>query len=347
MFDDITPESIKTAILDALDTDMDTREGSFLNDMIAPVAMEIWKCYRSLDALVPIAYVDESSGGYIDLRCAEFGLTRKAGAAAAAAITFAGTSGTVIPAGTAFFTSGGLEYTLDAAVTLADGAGAGMLTASAVGEAYNVVAGAISTMAVAIAGLTSFSCAAAAGGVDEEADADLAARLYARLQEPATSGNAYHYRQWALEVSGVGDARVLPLWAGAGTVKVLLVDADKAPVDGAVVTAAAAYIAEEAPIGATVTVESAEGLTVNVAATVTIDSTTTLTAVQAALVSNLDTYLKDLAFTGYTLLYNRVAFLLMNIDGVVDYSVLTVNDGTENLTIADNEVPVLGTVTVS
>ncbi len=97
MFEDITPDTIKAAILADLDTDLDTREGSFLSDMITPVAMELWKCYQSMNALVPIAYVDESSGGYIDLRCAEFGITRKEGAKAAAAMTFAGASGTVIP----------------------------------------------------------------------------------------------------------------------------------------------------------------------------------------------------------------------------------------------------------
>ena len=140
---------------------------------------------------------------------------------------------------------------------------------------------------------------------------------------------------------------MLPLWDGPGTVKVLLVGPEKQPVDESVVNACAAYIADEAPIGAAVTVESAEGLTINVAAAITIDTTTTKAAVQAQLVSKLDTYLQSMAFKSYTLLYNRVAFFLLDIDGVVDYSSLTINGGTANITIADNQVPVLGTVTVT
>ena len=44
---------------------------------------------------------------------------------------------------------------------------------------------------------------------------------------PATSGNVYHYQQWALEVSGTGAAKVFPLADGPGTVTVLVVDSDK------------------------------------------------------------------------------------------------------------------------
>jgi len=347
VFENITPESIKANILAAIDTNLDTREGSFLNEMITPVAMELWKCYQSLKALIPIAFVDETSGPYIDKRCEEYGIKRKAGTKATAEINFTGSSGAVIPAGTAFLTAGGLEFRLKEQVTLVDGAGTGLLEAVNVGEAYNVDAGEITSIVRAIPGLTSFTNAAASGGTDPETDEALLARLNARRQTPAISGNAYHYRQWALEVNGVGDAKVLPLWEGPGTVKVLLVGPEKQPVDESVVSACALHIAEESPIGAIVTVESAEGLTINVEAAVTIDSTTTKAKVQEQLVSKLDTYLKSLAFKGYTLLYNRVAFFLLDIDGVVDFTSLKINGGTGNITIAESQVPVLGTVTVT
>ena len=132
MFENITPESIKADILAAIDSSLDTREGSFLNEMVTPVAMEIWKCYQSLNALIPIAFVDETSGPYIDKRGAEYGITRKAGTKATAVITFTGTSGTVIPSGTAFLTAGGLQFRLKSQVTLAAGAGSGTLEAASV-----------------------------------------------------------------------------------------------------------------------------------------------------------------------------------------------------------------------
>jgi hypothetical protein len=48
-----------------------------------------------------------------------------------------------------------------------------------------------------------------------------------------------------------------------------------------------------------------------------------------------------------TVRYTRVAAVLTGIEGVVDYSGLTINGGTANIPIADDEYPVTGTVTAS
>lgn len=347
MFEDITPESLTKEILDAAAGELETIEGSFAADMAAPVALELWKGYQSLNALTPIAFVDETSGGYIDLRCADYGIERKPGTRARADMALTGTAGAVIPKGTVFLTVDGLEFELLEAVTLTAGAGTGTVEAVDVGRAYNVGAGELTNMVVTLSALTAWQNAAAAGGTDRESDGDLCARLYVRLRTPATSGNAYHYRQWALEVNGVGDARVFPLWNGPGTVKVLLVDGAREPVTAAVVTAAAAHIEEVRPIGAAVTVESAVGKAITVAAAVTLDGSVTVEAVRTAFVSNLDTYLRGVAFTGAAVLYNRIAFLLLDIGGVVDYTALTVNGGEANVVLGELEVPVLGEVTVA
>ena len=66
MFEDMTPERIRSRILSRLKTGLQTREGSFTNDIIAAAAAELSECYHSLDALLPAFYVDETSGQYID-----------------------------------------------------------------------------------------------------------------------------------------------------------------------------------------------------------------------------------------------------------------------------------------
>ncbi|MEA4955757.1 MAG: baseplate J/gp47 family protein [Pseudoflavonifractor sp.] len=348
MFDDVTPESLRAAILANLADTWQTREGSFAANLAAPAAMELWKFYQALSGMVGMFYVDESSGGYIDLAAGTFGLTRKAGVNAAASMTFTGTAGTVIPAGTAFLTEGGVEFDLLEAVTLdAAGAGAGTARAAEAGESGNVSAGSLTRMIVTISGLNSWTNGAASGGVDAESDADLCRRYYNRLQTPATSGNAYHYRKWALEVSGVGDVKVFPLWNGAGTVKVLLVGPDKAPVESGVVSAAKNNIESQRPIGADVTVASAQGVTVAVAAAVTLDGSVSAAGVQTAFAAALEEYLKSVAFSGGAVLYNRIAFLLLSVSGVTDYTALTVNGGTANVALTDDQVPVLGAVTVT
>lgn len=344
MFEDLTVEKIKKDILDRAGLALETREGGFLDTLVGPVAVELWKLYQAMNAIVPIAYVDESSGGYIDLRCAEFGLERKPGTKAKAVMTLGGKAGTVVPKGTGFLTEEGLEFDLEETVTLTGGTDTGMAVAAQVGTAYNVAHGELGQMVVTIPGLESWENAAAAGGTDPESDGALVGRLYERLQEPATSGNVSHYEQWAKEVDGIGGVKVTPLWAGPGTVKVLVVGPEQEPVTEEKGLECAAHIEGLRPIGAAVTVQSAEGLAVNVAAKVNTDGSVTVEQVAERFRASLDAYLKSIAFRQYTLLYNRVAFLLLDIDGVVDYTGLAVNGGVENVAIGTEQVPVLGEV---
>ncbi len=348
MYEDLTVEKIKEDIISRLSTDIDTREGSFVNDMISAVAYEIWKVYQSLDAVIPIAFVDETSGEYIDKRCAEYGIQRKPGTKAKVTLTLTGTDGTVVPKGKVFLTADGLQFETDEDVTIISGTATVTATAVEIGSEYNVEAGTITQQLVSLNGLTSvINEEPATGGTDPETDEALVKRLYDFLQKPAISGNVAHYKQWALEVDGVGDAKVFPLWKGPGTVKVLIIGDDRRPVDSTIVQNCAAHIEENRPVGAMVTVESAEGLPVNISATVIIDNTTTVEKVKEEFKAALDTYLKSIAFEKHTLVYNRIAYMLLGINGVIEFTSLTVNGGTENITIADNQVPVLGTVEVT
>jgi len=350
MFEDRTVEGIKRALMGAAaatGAGLSTEEGGFLDHIFGPVALELWTLYSALDAVLPIAFVDESSGTYIDARSAEYGIERKAGTKATAVMDLSGKAGTVVPAGTAFLTPEGMEFDLLEAVTLTGGSGQGTVVAVVVGSAYNVEAGAITQMVVTLPGLDAWTNEAAVGGADAEADNALFGRLSAHLQQPSTSGNVYDYEQWALTADGVGAVRVTPLWAGPGTVKVLLAGPEREPVAEAVVDACAERIEALRPVGAAVTVRSAAGLTINVAATVTVESSTTPEAVRETFAARLDEHLKSIAFTGQNLLYNRVAYLLLGIDGVSDYTALTVNGGAGNVEIGTEQVPVLGEVAVS
>lgn len=347
MFDDITPESLKKSILERMETTLEKREGSFLDHLVGPVALEIWKAYQSMNALVPIAYVDETSGLYIDKRCAEYGITRKEGTKARAEITLTGTSGTMVPRGTAFLSEDGLEFDLLEEVRLADGTGSGTVEAKEAGSAYNVHESELTQMVVTLSGLSGWSNGEASGGSNAETDGALVERLYSFLQRPATSGNVYHYERWAMEVNGVGAARVTPLWNGPGTVKVLLAGPEMEPVAESVAAAAAEHIEEVRPIGANVTVQSAEGLTIHVACSVVTDGSVTKQQVRSTLEDKLKAYLKELAFAQETVLYNRVAFLLMNVPGVTDFTQLLLNGTTGNVPIGAEQVPVVGEVTVT
>ncbi|WP_455581213.1 baseplate J/gp47 family protein [Dysosmobacter sp.] len=363
MFEHITVESIKAGILDRLKTDLDKREGSFANDVISAAAAEIAEVYHSMDALVPAFYVDETSGEYLDRQAAIVGVARKAGTRASCTITFSGTDGASVPAGTPFYTAAGLAYYLEETVVIADGTASGILIAAEAGDGYNTGSGEITQTLRNYPGISGYTNGAAAGGTDPETDEALLARYLERMRRTPTSGNPYHYQSWAGSVDGVGAARIISKWDGAGTVKVVLADPGMEPASEAAVEATAAYIEEQRPVGAAVTVVAAQAREMAVAATVSIDGTTTKDAVQTALTEavtaylrgltasafadNVDLQLETMAGKTYTVLYNRIAFLLLSIPGVVDYTALRVGGGTANITVAADAVPVLTGVTVS
>ena len=349
MYENLTPEQIKNDILGDAELALitDTREGSYTNTLISPVAYELWKAFQALDAVIPMFYVDETSGRFIDLSAAAFGIYRKPGIKATAPVLFTGRDGTIIPAGKVFLTVDSLQFTLDAEAVITSGAASGTLTALDVGERFNVDPGAIFRQLVNLPGLETITSAQAEGGADPESDAALVKRYYDFRRNPGTSGNAAHYQQWATEVSGVGDAKVIPLWDGPGTVKVLIVGANNQPLDQTVVDSCIEHIEENRPIGADVTVISAAGQEINVTATVILRADTTPAQVETALAASLSAYLRDIAFDEYLVVYNRIGHILLDINGVIDFTALTVNGETANIVIADDAVPVVGAVEVS
>lgn len=345
MFESITPEVIKQRIFDAIQTDIDTSEGSYTDALVSPVALEFWKIYMTLNGLLPIVYPDETSGAYIDKKCAYYGIERKQGLKASVTLAVTGKNDATVPKGTVFLSPENLRFLTDTEAVIRDGTALIPATAAEPGAKYNVAAGQITKNLSALAGISAVTNPEpASGGTDAETDASLIKRLYARLQNAATSGNANHYKQWALEVNGVGAAKIKPLADGPGTVTVLIASADMGPVDSVTVAACAKHIEELRPIGAAVTVKTVSGLAIHVAATLSIDAGTTIAQVQSDFEAALTAYLRTLSFEQYTVPYTKIGYLLAGIDGVLDYANLTINGGTSYIAIEEEQVPQTGTV---
>ncbi len=351
-FDSLTPEGIQDMLRAFLSDELglSTAEGTLLQIILAPGAYVFWEGLQALRAQVPISFVDETSGRFIDKNAAGYGITRKPGTAASVLLTFTGLAGTTIPAGTLCVTQDGLGFATDEALTLGEsGSGTVTATADAVGTAYNVPAGAIIRMQQAVSGVTALTNEeAAAGGTDPETDAALFARLDAYKKTPPTSGNDRHYHQWALAVNGVGAASVIRCWDGPGTVKVIIADMALRPVEEELRAEVAAYIETQRPVTAEVTVESAAGVPVEVSVTVETDGTVSKPATEQELTERLAEYLGEIAFTeGAEVVYNRVLVIVMSLPGVTDCADLLVGGGTDNVPLDADEIPMLGAVTVN
>lgn len=352
MFEDQTTDAIRQRMLDDSPQDIDRRQGSVTWDLISPAAIQLARLYIDLDYVLTQGFVDTATdGAYIDYRASEYGIERKEAEKATGSVTFTGPIGTLIPAGTRVSTGGlsPLLFETTEDVTISS-SGTAVANAVAVegGAAGNVGAGAIRAVVGDLSGVvTVTNDEPFAGGTDRESDDELRNRVLERARNPATSGNAAHYRQWALEVPGISDARVTPVWDGPGTVRVVLLADDKTAPDPSIIADATAHIESQRPVGADVTVVGATEVPINISATLTLEDGYDVSDVQPAIEANIVEYLAGLAFVDDTVRYSKIANALLDVEGVLDYANLTVNGGTSNITVADDAVAVLGTVSLS
>lgn len=364
MFEDRTQENIRAEALADINqaTGLSALAGSYADATVGAVARQLSEFYQALPAVVSMLFVDETSGGYLDLVGETyFNLTRRAGTKARCTVTLTGSVGAVVPAGTLFLTATGLQFALLEAVTIPEGGSAqGELEAAEEGAAYNIGPDAIVNTSSSLSGVSAYANGQASGGTDPESDAALLQRITERRQQPVNGANGWQYRAWALSVAGVGEAKVVELAQGPGTVGVTLVDSTMAPAAPEMVAACQTLIDAQRPVGAAVTADAPEALEVTVAATVVLTGAASAETVKAAFQARLADYLADVIREkygkiyyapeedgAYSVIYNRVLALLLTIDGVVDATSLTVNGGTADVTVQPGQVPVAGGLEVS
>lgn len=213
---------------------------------------------------------------------------RKAASYAVGQVVFNGTNGTLIPAGSVLIRADGLEYELDADATIAAGQAIASVTSVTAGQTGNADAATTLTMASPIAGIASnviVHTTALTGGADEESDAELRARIIARIQQPPHGGADFDYIAWALEVPGVTRAWVYPQELGLGTVTVRFVrdeDANLIP-DAAEVIAVYNYIEARRPVTVDLTVLAPVAVPLNFTIAATPNTATVKAAIEAEL----------------------------------------------------------------
>lgn len=70
-------EQIQKRILENMNLPIDKREGSFLNNMISPVSLELANAYLQMKDILSLAFIETNFNQYLDRRINEFGLFRK------------------------------------------------------------------------------------------------------------------------------------------------------------------------------------------------------------------------------------------------------------------------------
>lgn len=335
-------------MLSALPDDYDKTEGGLFFDLLAPVAWEFEYLSELLVNVENAAFVGTATGDDLDNLVTDMGLTRKEKAKSTGFVEITGKPNTIVDAGLIVMSDTLMFKTTQTGTLSATGQIILPIESVDGGNEYNVGIGVINKFAISQSNLTNVTnTTATTGGYDKESDESLRDRFYIKVREPASSGNMAHYIQWALEVSGVGAAKVIPLWNGAGTVKVVIMDSDGNIPPQSLLTKVHDYLETVRPIGATVTVSAATVKEVTILAGVKLDGSVPLSSVQSQFQGLLVNYILGTAFKEDYLSYAKVGQLLMSIKGVLDYNQLTLNGVTGNLTLATGEIPQLKTVTLT
>lgn len=360
---------IRERILGRISDEWRKEPGDFIYDAVAAVPLEIKQAEINQDYILKNGFAQYAEGDKLDLRLEEIGLERIAAEPNKRTINITADAGVTIPAGYTLSTvildanKNPLEYTTDQAYTFST---AGTLsiavTCTTAGTIGNVPTGSEFILKPPLPGIRSIvDQGTTILGSDIEADETAWGRFDFKVKHPDTGGNKNDYIRWALEIAGVGRARCIPRWNGNGTVKVVIIDTDFQPASDTIVTNLQNYLDPgktglgdgKAPCGAQVTVIKATDIDINVSATVTYSAGYTSAMVKSKFTVALKNYLASIALLNdpgtnapYNVIYTKIAALLSFTEGVANYSGLTVNGGTADITVAIDAAPTVGTVTV-
>lgn len=357
-------QNIITRMLNKMPSEFDRTEGGTFWDLFAPISIELERFYGGLNFFLQQAMIDTSQGSYLELLALSHGLSRRQPTKATGTVTFTGTSALVVPKNTrvANVASPGQTtkiFVTDENVTLEDQGGGVFqtnvtVTAVIEGKSHNLAASQVTFIMDKLAGLTGvINSQAITGGLDLELDGPLRARTIRHVREPSHGGNKADYISWVLEDPDVGSVAVEPLWNGNGTVRVLILDHDNNLPTQTVIDRVQDLIDPtlgqgegRSPIGASVTVAAPTTVTITVVVIVVISSGSVAGEVAEDVEDNIEEFLLNLGI-GQNVRFFELADIIMSTVGVNTITSLTVNGGTVDITIEQNEKAVSGSHTIN
>ena len=349
-YEDMTYEFILDRMMKRVNEqypNLDNREGSIIFNALAPAALELAILYTELDNSMNESFVATASREYLYEICSQFGMDTSVFEASAG--VHKGEFNVEVPIGsrwncelynytvTEFIDMNGEYYTY-------------RMDCETVGTSPNKQTGTLTPITDVPNGLTyAMITECLVEGENETSDDGIREAYTEYVNSSVDDGNVAQYERWCSEYAGVGNSKVFPLWNGANTVKVSILSVSNKAASEELVAEFQEYLDPDskgmgdgvAPIGAFVTVTTATEVPIAVSATVTMQSGySDTTPINTA----LENYFSSIAYEKLIVAYMNVGAVILGVEGVESISDLTVNGGTADITLGDEEVPVLGTV---
>lgn len=357
IFEDKDYETILKNMLDRVPNTLDKREGSIIYDAIAPAAAELTKMYMELKYSIDLVFADTAVEEYLDKLCNQIGVYRNEATCSIKQGEFYDENNELMDIDIGKrFTCENLYWCAKEKIST----GIYKMQCETLGTIGNNTTGNLIPVDYVEKLNTAILTNLLIPGEDTEDDETLRKRYLETSNKMAFGGNIEDYKEKTKALNGVGAVKVIPVWNGGGTVKLIILNSNYDVASTVLVNNIQEEICPEltdkgmgiAPIGHKVTVVTPTKKQINVTANITLSSTATLTNVQNLIEEALEKYFLDLRknWEDSESLIVRIAqieAIILNVDGIIDISNTTINNQENNIEITKEYVPFLGNVEVS
>ncbi|MBS9775029.1 MAG: baseplate J/gp47 family protein [Tenacibaculum sp.] len=334
-------DAIRNRMKDDLTTEASKIEGSFTMDNINSVSKELARITATeVDTIPDEIMLDTATGHMLDVKALEYGMVRNKERKAKGQVKVNGSTGVIIYKDTELLSKGDVPYkTMYDVIIGASGVSFVDIECEYYGLIGNAEIGSITSFKNSITGVESvINVEKITGGTEDEEDEHFRDRIYEKIRKPISSGNKNHYVYWAKEVSGIREAKVIPLFNGNGTLKVIVLSSDYDEVSGLLLENVKEHIENNRPIGASVTVESAVSKDIRLDITLQKEENISIEVIKTDLINKINDYIKTITFDETKpLSYFKIGDLAFNAEGIVDILDYTLNGSRESIQASFNE----------
>lgn len=357
IFEDKDYDTILKNMLDKVPNTLDKREGSIIYDALAPAAAELAKMYIELEYSINLVFADTAVEEYLDKLCNQIGIYRNEATYSIKQGEFYDENNELIDieVGTRF-TCENLYWRATEKIST----GIYKMQCETVGTIGNNTTGSLIPVDYVDKLSTAILTDLLIPGEDTEDDEALRKRYLETANKTAFGGNIEDYKEKTKALNGVGAVKVVPVWNGGGTVKLIILNSNYDVASTVLVSSIQEAICPEltdkgtgiAPIGHKVTVVTPTKTVINIITNITLSSTAISANVQNLIEEALEKYFLDLRkdwedSESLTVRIAQIEAIILNVDGVIDISNTTINGQENNIEITQEYVPFLGNVEVS
>lgn len=348
---------IMQRMLNKVPSQIDKREGSIIYDALAPAAAEIAQMYILLKNNIDLVFADTAVDEYLDRLANQAGLTRSKATFAIKKALFYDAENNLIDINLGErFTIGELTYKaiekMETGTYKMECEQPGMTGNNAEGEMIPINY----IQNLAKAELTDILIP----GEDQEDDESLRSRYYETISNQSFAGNIADYRKKTKEISGVGAVKVIPVWAGGGTVKLTILDSTYNKASTTLIKKVQEEIAPDsldkgmglAPIGHEVTVTTVSEKDISFSAIILYKEGFEESVIKEKIIAAIEEYFNSLKENweneeNVIIRLSKIEARILGIESIIDIQKSKLNGESNNITLGKEEIPKLKEVTIN